>query len=219
MGKIAVFAIACCLLPTMAGCMRLPIRHGVIVKGDWSLEMNRIPWMKGRGDAYQETSDCGAIEGVCTTEVDSPFVTNATRTLSPQSRVRHCGKAGCGSAARREPSVGYQAHARFHPVPTRPTFASEPSLARAMTEQTSPAALPPARSAPKSLEPPPLPPEMESIPTPQASPTSSPDQAAANGATAPHQLSWVFSLTPPESKSAPDDDQRYVAGGTSRPIR
>ena len=221
MGRIGVVVIACCLLPTAVGCMRLPIRHGMIVKGDWSLELNRIPWMKARDNVYQQPSERGTIQDFCATEIDSPFATNAVRIPSPLPTEGHCGNAGCGSAAHGESIVGYQAHARFHPVPTRSVFASEPSLAPAMNERTSPAALPPpARSTPKSLEPPPLPPETELIPTPPpALPESPKDQAAVHRETDPRQMSWVFSPATAGSESAPYDDQRHVAGGASRTVR
>ena len=221
MGKIGVFVVACCLLLTTVGCMRLPIRHGMIVKGDWSLELNRIPWMKGRDNVYQQPSECGTIQNFCATEIDSPFVTNATRIPSPQLTVSDCGSAGCGgSVAHGESTVGYQAHARFHPVPTRSVFASEPSLAPAMNERTSPAVLPPVRSTPKTLEPPPLPPDTEVIPTPTpASPESPKDQTAVHRETGSRQVSWVFSTATAGSESVPDDDQRYAVGGASRTVR
>jgi len=214
-----VFVIACCLLPTTVGCMRLPVRHGVIVKGDWSLELNRIPWLKGRDNVYQQPHVCETPQNVCATEIDSPFVTNSARISSPLSTVCHCGNAGCGAAAQCESTVGYQAHARFHPVPTRSVFASGPSLAPAMAEQTSPTALPPVRGTPQSLEPPPLPPETEVIPTPPASPESQKDQTAVYRETDPRPVSWVFSPATTGSESVRDDDQRYAAGGASPIIR
>ena len=168
-GWVGVFVAACCLLPTFVGCMRFPVRHGVIVKGDWSLEMNRIPWMKSRDNVYQQASDPGIPQDLCVPAVDSPFACNGDGI--PSGRTLACGRGGCGSVATCESPVGYRAHARFHPVPTRPVFASEPPLEPTITEQTSPAPLPPVRSTPKSLEPP-LPPETEVIPTPQASPES-----------------------------------------------
>jgi hypothetical protein len=220
MGRIGVLIAACCLLSTAMGCMRLPIRHGMIVKGDWSLEMNRIPWMKGRDNVYQQPSECGTIQNMCATEVDSPFATSAMRIPSPLSTAHRCSNPGCGSAAHGESTVGYQAHARFHPVPTRSVFASEPSLAPAMNERTSPAALPPVRSVPKSLEPPPLPPETEVIPAPTpASPESPNDQAAVHRETGSRQVSWVFSTATAGSESVPDDDQRHVAVGAFQTVR
>ena len=221
MGRISVFVIACCLLPMAAGCMRLPVRHGMIVKGDWSLEMNRIPWMKSRDNVYQQQpSECATVEGICAMEIDSPFATGPASIPSSLPIACHSGNAGCGSAACGEPTVGYQAHARFHPVPTRSVFASEPSLAPAMIERTSPAALPPVRRTPQSLEPPPLPPETEAIPAPRpASPESSNGQTAVHRETGSRQVSWVFSTATAGSESVPDDDRRYVAGGASPTVR
>lgn len=216
-GRIGVFVIACCLLPTAVGCVRLPVRHGMIVKGDWSLELNRIPWMKGRDNLYQQPSECETIQNVRAMEIDSPFVTGAARIPSPLPSACHCSNGGCGSASHCESTVGYQAQARFHPVPTRPVFASEPSLAPATQERTSPVVLPPARNTPKSLELPPMPPETEVIPLP--SPESPSGQTAVYRETGTGQMSWVFFPETAGSELAPDDAQRYVAGGAPRTIR
>ena len=216
MERIGIFVVACCLLPTTVGCMRFPVRHGMIVKGDWSLEMNRIPWMKSRDNAYQQTSEAGATQNMCVTEFDSPFATSGARI---PGMPMASGKGGCGSAGRCESTVGYQAHARFHPVPTRSVFANEPTFAPMPNEQTSPATLPSARSTPRSLEPPPLPPETEVIPAPPALPETPKDQAAAHRETGLGQMSWVFSPTTAGNESVPDDAPRYAAGGTPRTIR
>ena len=211
LGKACVFVVGCCLLTTTVGCMRLPIRHGMIVKGDWSLEMNRIPWMKGRGDDYQQPSECGMATSVCATEVDSPFVAGA-----PQLATRaHCGAPGCGSSAQNQ-AVSYHNHARFHPVPTRSVFSTDAAMGGA----PSPATFPPARSVPKSLEPPPVPPDMEDIPTPAPLPPDSPDdQAAIHRNAGNRQVSWVFSAETDAGDSVPDGGQRYAADPAARAVR
>ena len=217
MERIGVFVVACCLLPTTVGCMRFPVRHGMIVKGDWSLEMNRIPWMKSRGNAYQQAPEAGTTQNMCVAEIDSPFAAGGARI--PSGLPMACGKGGCGSAAQCESTVGYQAHARFHPVPTRSVFANEPTFAPTTSEQTRPVTLPPAGRTPKLIEPPPLPPETEVIPAPPASPETPKDQAAAHRETGLGQMSWVFSPTTAGNESVPDDAPRYAAGGAPRTIR
>ena len=223
MGRIGVFVVACCLLPTMVGCMRFPIRHGMIVKGDWSLEMNRIPWMKGRDNVYQEPSELEMPQNICATEIDSPFATNAVRIPSRRPMAGYCpdagwGDAGCGCVSESGPTVGYQSQARFHPVPTRSVFGSDPSLAPTLNERAIPAPIPPVRSVPNSLEPP-LPLETEVLPTPPASPEGPKDETAVYRETGTRPMSWVFSTATAGNESAPDDDQRYTAGRVSRTIR
>ena len=46
------------------GCCHQKARHGFIMRGDWSLELNRVPWMNTRLNSYKE--DCIAT-GACTT--------------------------------------------------------------------------------------------------------------------------------------------------------
>ena len=215
LGRTCVFIIGCCLLTTSVGCMRLPIRHGMIVKGDWSLEMNRIPWMKGRGDAYQQPSDAGAVQGVCVAEIDSPFVSGVPRLAAGAQSCDH----GCGSAVQ-GPPAGYHNHPRFHPVPTQSVFGPGAGVAPDTGVQTSPAVLPPVRKMPKSLEPPPMPPETENIPTPAPSPPVSPnDQTASRRNPGNQQASWIFSPATDSGGSGPNDAQRYAAGRVARVAR
>ena len=47
--------MGCLLLVVCSGGCFRP-RHGVIVRGDWSLEMNRVPWLVSRTDAHEECS-------------------------------------------------------------------------------------------------------------------------------------------------------------------
>ncbi len=41
----AWMAVGCLLLPGWLGCVWPVDRHGVILRGDWSLELNRVPWL------------------------------------------------------------------------------------------------------------------------------------------------------------------------------
>src|SRR5512139_544171 len=42
---LAWIAVGCLLLPGWLGCVWPVDRHGVILRGDWSLELNRVPWL------------------------------------------------------------------------------------------------------------------------------------------------------------------------------
>ncbi len=63
-GSVWVICVGYCLILACSGCRCPNPRHGVIVRGDFSLELNRIPWMKKRGTEYQECSAQG--EGCAT---------------------------------------------------------------------------------------------------------------------------------------------------------
>ncbi len=223
LGRTCLLLIGCCLVTGSVGCMRLPIRHGMIFKGDWSFEMNRIPWMKGRGDVYQEPSECEVVQTVCATEIDSPFASGR-----PGLAARaHCREPGCGLAAHGPPdsgpTAGYHNHARFHPVPTRSVFSPQAGMVPERVEQTRPPALPPVRSVPKSLDPP-TPSKSEDIPTPAPMPaplpTESPNgQATAHSHGGSRQVSWIFSPSSDAGNSGMDDAGRHVARGADRALR
>lgn len=201
-GRMGVFVVVCCLLPTWTGCLHLPVRHGMILKGDWSLEMNRIPWLKGRDNVYQEPSECGVGQGMCAAEIDSPFATGVASSTPVMAR---CGPAGCGSAVHGQSAVEPQPHARFHPVPTRSAFSATPNFAPMMNAPMGPMALPPAESAPERLQPPPLPTETQVIPTPgPRSPEVPNSQTAVEGETASQQVSWIFHPATVGIDSLPD---------------
>ena len=47
--RIGLVAIACLLLAMSVGCnLCARPRHGLIVRGDWSFELNRVPWLARR---------------------------------------------------------------------------------------------------------------------------------------------------------------------------
>ncbi len=52
--------LGCCLLLLCSGCFRPRVRHGLVLRGDWSLELNRVPWLKDRSTnlgTYSEPPD------------------------------------------------------------------------------------------------------------------------------------------------------------------
>ena len=142
--SVGTVLVGCCLVVACLGCRPIQ-RHGLILRGDWSLECNRTPWLKNREVTLQESSGggpgCGnafgeefggqppfpteapvQIEGQQTGYVSPgvPGSCNRCGTAMFGNRVcRTCGKRGQSAKA----AVGYYNHPRFHPVPTRPVFA------------------------------------------------------------------------------------------------
>ena len=209
MGRIGVFAVICCLLPTSAGCLHLPVRHGMILKGDWSLEMNRIPWLKGRDNAYQDPSGCEPGPSMCAAEIDSPFATAASSPTPAMAgyRAANCGPAGCGPTGHGQSAMAPQPHARFHAVPTGSAFSATPNFSPMMNVPISPPSLPPVKSAPEPLRPSPLPTESQTIPTPRPiSPEVPNSQAAVARKEASQQVSWIFNPATVADDSAPRSD-------------
>jgi hypothetical protein len=142
--------IVCCLLAGSQGCWRA--RHGVVLRGDWSLEFNRIPWIKNRSIDYQcpagpalgcstAGADCGPD---CGPQLDRPAIAPAgdpaaLSAAGPACDQGECAVVDCGACGGRllggrcrtcglpsppeeAVAVGYQHHPRFHPVPVKPVF-------------------------------------------------------------------------------------------------
>lgn len=135
------------LLTSLSGCLAPNPRHGLIIRGDWSLELNRVPWTAKRGaDGYQQhctACDCStnasdSCQGeVCvedmTSCMDDPCDDSACDDLACTVQKCHpamrCLAKPCIAKASpalhspqpaRTPSGG--GHSRFFPVPTRPAF-------------------------------------------------------------------------------------------------
>ncbi len=134
--------VALGLLTFLGGCHAPNPRHGIIFRGDWSLELNRIPWMAERGgDGYQQPSEpCdsrASMDDSCQNEACkakmAPGITEAcdydtfvAHKFNPRLRclVKPC-FAQSSSAIHPPympsvPSGG--GNSRFFPVPTRPVF-------------------------------------------------------------------------------------------------
>lgn len=155
-----VLLLASCLIATSSGCGIYNPRHGTILRGSWSLECNRVPWLNSRTRSYDEVGESGCGQGMVT----SPAIGNADGTVSasyPNQPVGHIcagGPLACrscaqpASAATASPPMGYS---RFHPVPTRPVFTPWKCPTTA-TRKSAPVS--PARQTPPEV-----------IPTPPAS--------------------------------------------------
>ena len=183
-----ILLLASCLIANSSGCGIYNPRHGTILRGSWSLECNRVPWLNSRTRSYDEVGESGCGQGMVT----SPAIGNADGTVSalypaqPAAHVCASGPLACRSCAQTasatpvSPPMG---HSRFHPVPTRPVFTPW-KCPTAATRKSAPVR--PARPS-----------QPEVIPTPEASlstmvPTRA-DSRVKNAA-------WIFQ---PEDSSVP----------------
>jgi len=219
-GRIVIVIIGCCLAANCRGCGQRP-RHGLILRGDWSLECNRKPWLDGTSTTYHESSGhgegcaTGCAEAVEVGPAGPMSIDGQQASCATPFRATPCGHCGASLAANRicrgcghhdnaVAEVGYYNHPRFHPVPTRPVFAPKTGGPIVSNGQVRPLPPPPHIE----LAPPTPVPEEIRAPRPQPLPTADrvTSSAGRNGSGA---FSWIFS---PPSRS--DDSPRRVA---SRP--
>lgn len=86
--RIGWLAAVCSLLLCTSGCFCWPrAKHGLVLRGDWSLELNRAPWLANRSESYQEASpDCvptlqSTAAGVDFAPMPSPGTPQPTTTM------------------------------------------------------------------------------------------------------------------------------------------
>jgi len=125
---LAAAAVWAC---SAAGCCS---KNGYILRGDWSFELNRVPFLASNGPTYQssECGDCTAVDSQCApacahgAACDGPR--GATRAIPHRCQHHgapyHEGPVGdeMHPPMPEPPPPAHAAHARFHPVPTRPVF-------------------------------------------------------------------------------------------------
>lgn len=144
--------IALGLVIFFSGC-RVPCpRHGVIFRGDWSLEINRIPWMSGREQVeYQQPSlpcdscsdgSCEAksspgVAQVCNDTVCVPGRCKPTIDCLAKPCVAKASPALHHAQMARAPTGG--GNMRFLPVPTRPVFSPRTDAPGSIIEVPVPA--------------------------------------------------------------------------------
>ena len=143
---LALIALAAA---TSVGCCC--IRKGLVLRGDWSLELNRVPHMRSNGPAYD--ADCSApsctscTSGNCTCgdclssagRQEFGMVDGAGgRCLVHRGRMvggaeggyygegGEYGDAYAGGENYVQHDPAAPAFSRFHPVPTRPVFEPQP---------------------------------------------------------------------------------------------
>jgi len=198
--RVGLVAVGCCLILVMNGCGFTRPRHGLILRGDWSLEMNRIPWIAQRNLDYQQpvTGDC--IEsGVCG---ETPPQGEACAV--PCGEAASCAPRGrCKAGPKMQDAcVDYLNHPRFHPVPTKPVFSPrEPgSLSPVPTKDalTEPELIAPPAEVPNPSPKVPVAP----VPPPEKAPIEPGELNQGDQSSVPRRLdtisgspSWIF--TPP----------------------
>ncbi len=153
-----VWAVVACCLPLcwLSGCGWQ--RHGLLIRGGCSLELNRLPWRTGVPvECDQEgCSDCELVNcaagGSCSASEGAEAVPAGPAPAPPAAPIssgacypRPCGPlswlfaglsgggcgpyAGCQSGYMEDPLVETgPVQSRFHPVPTRPVFQSPPQI-------------------------------------------------------------------------------------------
>ncbi len=172
------------LLITSVGCGMCNPRHGMILRGDWSLELNRVPWLNSRTQNYDETGGDSCPAGMAVEPV--PSAAAAAAPVSCLSSIgRGCPSRGLGCRTCAPPGAADStspaqqlAYSRFHPVPTRPVF----------TPWNCPTPDPQTR-APQNGPPSQEQPQREVIPTPEVS-QSAVKPTTAEGAVT--NACWVF---------------------------
>jgi len=163
---------ACCLLFTAgSGCC---VKKGFVVRSDWSLEVNRVPWMTSHGPKYEECKACPHKDGKdC--EKDCPAEGGhgpGDRQLGPPQ----------------EPLPGPPGHSRLHPVPIGPAFGPAPTEPQQMPQEG--ALEPPAEADKPSKEGPPEP-ALEEL-RPPGNEASRPAPNSGGSRSTARRTSWTF---------------------------
>lgn len=231
--RLGLAAAVCSLLVCTTGCWPRA-RHGLVLRGDWSLELNRAPWLANRSESYQEASpDCvptlqGTAAGVdCAPAtgcgpvppLQGPAPADQAACMlpgRPGPRLR-CASSGQPTAAA---APAYYNHPRFHPVPNQPVFHRDDLAGPTGTSSSgrpscgaqsgwTPKQLPLEGPSlkPKRLEVAERPPRPARRNLPPSEPASNSTRAArpALAATA-KQTSWIF--TPPDIRQIPPPESR-----------
>ena len=172
--------LGCALLLTIVGCGCPPSRHGVRIRGGWSLELNRVPWLVSRTESQQE---CSVPNDGCPAAcLPDGAVPAEVRGQGPAATGLGAGCLGCGRLwGVGESTAECYGQPRFHPGPTRPVFQppieSDPSVAGPEQEESG------AADASRGQTDPSLgPPGVELILAPDPDPPEEAEQAkpAAN---------------------------------------
>lgn len=156
--KRACFVAVVVLTTALAtGCSCNCCRKGIVLRGDWSLELNRVPHLASNGPTYQGDCDAccdfgcaenipgGCIDG-CTSGCSHGGAADGSggRAGLSHRRGSECydefseGEGGHGGHMPEPPQPTPAAQSRFHPVPTKPVF--EPEYGPELLEPVRPAA-------------------------------------------------------------------------------
>ena len=123
------------LLTSLGGCHVPNPRHGIVFRGDWTLELNRVPWMAERvGGSYQQPStscdSCQSETNIGRSEVcddDMCIAQNCNPGLG--CLVKPCLSQSLPAPQMSNAPTG-GGHSRFFPVPTRPAFSRRAAVPR-----------------------------------------------------------------------------------------
>lgn len=182
--------LAVTLIPLSLGCLGARARHGLLMRGDWSLEINRTPWLDGRQVVQEDRSEgsCGPSCGpeACEGGPACAAAGSGAACMRPGGGACRGGAAGANDAAQAQ--ANYHNHPRFHPVPTQPVFTPRPYANVPVDAEVTPAT---------SVEMPPVPtPTLappEPVPPPRGQPSSSwRPRSGQPTSMAAVQQSWIF---------------------------
>ena len=115
------------LLTSLGGCHVPNPRHGIVFRGDWTLELNRVPWMAERGgDSYQQPfTSCDSCQSETNIGI-SEVCDDNTCVAHNCNPGLGCSVKPCLSQSLPAPQMSNASsgggHSRFFPVPTRPAF-------------------------------------------------------------------------------------------------
>lgn len=161
-----ILPMAFCVIATSSGCGIYNPRHGTILRGSWSLECNRVPWLNSRTRSYDEVGESGCGQGMVTPSVMGGVDASSSAAYPTQPAAHVCASGPlacrtCGAASAAAPPPQQMAHSRFHPVPTRPVFTpwncptagNRMSVPRNPTRQTPPEVIPTPAASLSTMEP------------------------------------------------------------------
>lgn len=125
------------LFTTLGGCCVPRAGRGFIIHGDWSLELNRIPWMAERGAGYQElAATCDPCQAEC--PGDCALSKSGNPTIKCLSKPGFAEAAPAAHSAATAASAAGAGRSRFFPVPTRPVFSKRGGSLGAIKETLVP---------------------------------------------------------------------------------
>jgi len=199
----------------------------VVLRGNFSLELNRVPWIHSRTETCDERSELGAQLGAqgcrtCAGSVQSeqPALEEAAcqsgscaepcaRCVGPVraalinlKTLGWCLRAAHGPTA----VVGSGGSSRFHPVPTQPVFSQRdwelgpaPASGWNAAGGSAAAAAPEPAASPGELPDAPAPESLKSLPAEPAPGAEAPEVDQDSQSSVPRPVrSWVFLVPEPQ---------------------
>ena len=119
------------LMLVLPGCGGPCVRHGVVLRGDWSLELNRVPWVEHRHASESSQKSCAGSPSLGISDASEADCSQVTQ-LAPERRhvdTATCQVQQCPESPQPVVPAAYQGYPRFHPVPTHPPLVAQLSPA------------------------------------------------------------------------------------------